>query len=216
VKRILHALRSFRERNWTAQWVLNRSCRRRFAFACFGPFQITIARDALVEPPSRNVYLGVRTLGEASRKAESTVLWVREGGKLVLDGAHVGRGCVLVVQPEARLSIGRDTYVADGSRISASKAIDIGESCSISWNVTIIDDDGHGFGAPPYHSPVQIEDGVWIGCNVTILKGVTIGAGSAVAAGSVVTRSCKAGSLTGGAPARIIREGVSWTDASRF
>lgn len=36
--------------------------------------------------------------------------------------------------------------------------------------------------------PVVIEDDVWCGANVTILKGVTIGHGSIVAAGAVVNR----------------------------
>lgn len=53
--------------------------------------------------------------------------------------------------------------------------------------------------------PVTIEDGVWIGANVTILKGVTIGRGSVVAAGSVVTKSCAPYSIIGGVPAKLIR-----------
>ncbi len=53
--------------------------------------------------------------------------------------------------------------------------------------------------------PVTIEDGVWIGANVTILKGVTIGRGSIVAAGAVVTKSCPPYSIIGGVPAKIIK-----------
>ena len=50
-----------------------------------------------------------------------------------------------------------------------------------------------------------IEDGCWVGANVTILKGVTIGRGSVVAAGAVVTRSCPPYSIVGGVPARVIK-----------
>ena len=53
--------------------------------------------------------------------------------------------------------------------------------------------------------PVVIEDGVWCGANVTILKGVTIGRGSVVAAGAVVTESCAPYSIIGGVPAKLIK-----------
>lgn len=58
---------------------------------------------------------------------------------------------------------------------------------------------------PDNDQPVVIEDGVWCGANVTILKGVTIGRGSIVAAGSVVTNSCPPYSIIGGVPAKLIK-----------
>lgn len=53
---------------------------------------------------------------------------------------------------------------------------------------------------------VVIESDVWIGCNVTILKGVIIGRGSVVAAGAVVTKSCPPYSIIGGVPAKVIKQ----------
>lgn len=58
---------------------------------------------------------------------------------------------------------------------------------------------------PENDLPVVIEDGVWCGANVTILKGVTIGRGSVVAAGAVVTKSCAPYSIIGGVPAKLIK-----------
>ena len=58
---------------------------------------------------------------------------------------------------------------------------------------------------PDQDLPVIIEDGVWCGANITILKGVTIGRGSVVAAGAVVTKSCPPYSIIGGVPAKVIR-----------
>lgn len=52
---------------------------------------------------------------------------------------------------------------------------------------------------------VIIEEGVWVGCNVTILKGVKIGKGSVIAAGAVVTNDVPPYSIVGGVPARIIK-----------
>ncbi|CAG0905860.1 unnamed protein product, partial [Darwinula stevensoni] len=51
---------------------------------------------------------------------------------------------------------------------------------------------------PENDQPVIIEDDVWVGTGVIILKGVTIGKGSIIAAGSVVTKSCKPYSILGG------------------
>ncbi len=52
---------------------------------------------------------------------------------------------------------------------------------------------------------VHVEDGVWCGCNVTILKGVTLGRGSVIAAGSVVTKDVPPYAIVGGNPAKIIK-----------
>ena len=56
-----------------------------------------------------------------------------------------------------------------------------------------------------FDQPVVIEDDVWCGANVTILKGVTIGRGSVVAAGAVVTKSFPPYSIIGGVPAKLLR-----------
>lgn len=58
---------------------------------------------------------------------------------------------------------------------------------------------------PVNDAPVVIEDDVWAGANVTILKGVTIGRGSVIAAGAVVTKSWPPYSIIGGVPAKVIR-----------
>ena len=61
-------------------------------------------------------------------------------------------------------------------------------------------------GVNVHDQPVVIEDDVWVGANVTILKGVTIGHGSVVAAGAVVTKSCPPYSIIGGVPAKVLRK----------
>lgn len=52
---------------------------------------------------------------------------------------------------------------------------------------------------------VLIDDGVWIGCNVTILKGVHIKKGAVIAAGSIVTKSVPPYAIVGGNPAKVIK-----------
>jgi acetyltransferase-like isoleucine patch superfamily enzyme len=52
---------------------------------------------------------------------------------------------------------------------------------------------------------IIIEDGCWIGANVIILGGVTIGAGSVIAAGSIVSSNVKPNSFVAGVRAKEIR-----------
>jgi maltose O-acetyltransferase len=58
----------------------------------------------------------------------------------------------------------------------------------------------------PKMGKVVIEDNVWIGDRVTILKGSKIGKNSVVAAGAVVAGEFPANVVIGGVPARVIRE----------
>ena len=53
--------------------------------------------------------------------------------------------------------------------------------------------------------PVRIGDDVWIGGNVTILPGVTIGDRAVIGAGSVVTEDIPADSVAVGVPARVVK-----------
>jgi acetyltransferase-like isoleucine patch superfamily enzyme len=66
-------------------------------------------------------------------------------------------------------------------------------------NIPIIDQ-GH---YPSQH--VKIERGSWLGANVIVLPGVTIGSNSVIGAGSVVTNSIPSNSLAVGCPARVIK-----------
>ena len=54
-------------------------------------------------------------------------------------------------------------------------------------------------------NPIKICDDVWIGMNVIILKGVTVGEGAIVGAGSVVTKDVPAWTVVAGNPARVVK-----------
>lgn len=58
---------------------------------------------------------------------------------------------------------------------------------------------------PEDDKDVIIEGDSWLGVNVTILSGVTIGRGSVIAAGAVVTKSCPPYSIIGGVPAKVLK-----------
>jgi acetyltransferase-like isoleucine patch superfamily enzyme len=52
---------------------------------------------------------------------------------------------------------------------------------------------------------VVIEDDVWVGARVVILRGVTVRRGSIIAAGAVVTKDTPPYSIVGGVPAKVIK-----------
>lgn len=54
-------------------------------------------------------------------------------------------------------------------------------------------------------APILIESKVWIGFDVTILKGVTIGEGAVVGAKSVVTKSVEPWTVVAGNPAVVVK-----------
>ena len=62
---------------------------------------------------------------------------------------------------------------------------------------------------PENDQDVIIEEDVWCGSNVSIMKGVTVDRGSIIAAGSVVTKSCPPYSIIGGIPAKLIKQKFS-------
>lgn len=118
------------------------------------------------------------------------------------------------------LSVGDGTSIPKGSTFYCTKApLTIGKKVLFGPKPTIITGDHRtdlldkhiiditdDEKLPENDQPVVIEDGCWIGANVTILKGVTIGHDSVVAAGSVVTKSCEPYSIIGGVPAKLIKQ----------
>lgn len=96
---------------------------------------------------------------------------------------------------------------------NASESIRIGNNVLAASNVLITDSD-HVVepGVPITQStrfntkPVLIEDNCWLGQNVVVLKGVTIGHDSIVGANSVVTKDVPPCTVVAGNPAKIIKK----------
>lgn len=141
---------------------------------------------------------------------------IRRDAKLTIDGVvDLGAGTNIVVNEIATISIGNNTYIAGDSKIYANKSINIGNDCALSWGLTIIDSDFHSIIYNTVKNnvvcePINIGNHVWVGCNVTILKGVNIGDNSIIAAGSIVNKDVPKNCLVAGNPARIIKQDISW------
>ena len=118
---------------------------------------------------------------------------------------------------ETAVHIGPGTNITPGLIVNDgySGLCRIGARVSIATNVTIVVDSNPNnslLNEEPYvkrnlikTEAVVIEDDVWLGTNVVILPGVSIGRGSVIGAGAIVTRDIPPFSVAAGVPARIIR-----------
>jgi acetyltransferase-like isoleucine patch superfamily enzyme len=135
---------------------------------------------------------------------------IHVGERLLMIGAQAP--CELHTHEQGRLEIGDRVFVNYGASLSAHTLVRIGDDCKIGQHAIILDCDYHELDDPLHYGghgetlPVVLEQGVWLGARVTVLKGVTIGRSSVIAAGSVVTRDIPPGVLAGGMPAKVIRE----------
>ena len=127
---------------------------------------------------------------------------------------HMGRE-VTILSPffcdyGTHISIGDDTYinfnltVLDEAPVTIGSHVFIGPGCSLLTAVHPLDAQERNKGTEKA-LPITIGDSVWLGGNVTVLPGVTIGEGAVVGAGSVVTRDVPPRTVVAGNPARIIR-----------
>ena len=112
------------------------------------------------------------------------------------------------------LNIDSDSYIGSYStiQIHSDHKVKIGKGCSLSHNVRIYTssklpdfDFKYKNEIPEKKGDVIIENYAWIGANVFINPGVTIGQNSVIGANSVVTKNIEANSIYGGVPAKLIR-----------
>jgi acetyltransferase-like isoleucine patch superfamily enzyme len=105
-------------------------------------------------------------------------------------------------------------FVGFGCEFNVRQRVEIGEDCLIASGCKFIDHD-HGSSrldvpmsrqADGPEAAITLGPDVWLGVNVVVLKGVTIGRGAIVAAGAVVTQSIPEYEIWGGVPARKLRQ----------
>jgi acetyltransferase-like isoleucine patch superfamily enzyme len=159
-------------------------------------------------------------------------LWL--GARLKLDGiAFVGPRVVLQVGKDARLELGRWSWIGHGTKIRAHEGlvsigaktvmgqectissfqhVKLGRECVIADRVMFIDFD-HGVVEVErpirmqgiYKRDVNVGNNVWIGYGACILRGVTVGDNAIIGTSTVVTKDVPPNAVVGGVPARVLR-----------
>jgi len=133
---------------------------------------------------------------------------------------------------QGRIDIGDRVFISANTKLISRSLIKIGNDVLISWGCTIYDHDAHSFDyrnriadhqnhllgweadnllldkdwTDVKSKPITIEDHVWLGFDVVVLKGVTIGEGAIVGARSVVTSDVPPWTIVAGCPARVVKE----------
>ncbi len=173
-----------------------------------GPVSPNLRLSWIRIEPGGTIRLG---RGVTTERQAGNRIFVQSGGQLAL-GEEVwlrtdqGENRI-TIYPGARVELGARTLV-NAAMIVSKQEVVIGEDARLACGVRIFDADLHDFDrdTPERSEPVRIGSRVWLGADVIVLRGVTIGDDTIVGAGSVVTRDLPAQTLAAGSPARPLRE----------
>jgi acetyltransferase-like isoleucine patch superfamily enzyme len=141
------------------------------------------------------------------------------GPESVLDGVGV-----VFEDHDGRLSIGKWTTIHHSAHIAIvepGRSIHIGDECLFSSHVDIRTSDSHsildcstGERINPGRD-IRIGHHVWLGHGVAVLKGATIGDHCVIGMRSIVSGDIPAHTAAAGAPARAVRQNITWTHDRR-
>ena len=108
--------------------------------------------------------------------------------------------------------IGNNVFIGNCTEFNITDNIIVGDNCLIASGCRFIDH-SHGYEYGQFinlqissEKAINIGEDVWLGCNVIVLKGVTIGKGAIVGASSLVNKSIPPYEIWGGVPAKKIGE----------
>lgn len=141
------------------------------------------------------------------------VLEMLREGRLSIGAQTYFEPGVWLTSDTGRITIGGGSFLNLNVMIAAVGAIDIGEHCMLA-NGCLVTDAAHRFEDPdqpvPWQGftskgPTSLGDNVWLGANVVVTSGVSIGRRSVIGANSVVTDDIPPFSIAAGSPAKVLK-----------
>lgn len=155
---------------------------------------VTIEDDVLIISP-QNLILGKDVLIQ-----KGTILhcggkkWSNRQGKIILgDDCQIGPYSILYGAGEIEMKKGSGIamgvrIIAQGADISSFEGRDLSDSA-----------------IPLKFEKIVLEEGVWVGADAIILRGVTVGKGASIAPGAIVHKDVPPFKMAIAPPARIIK-----------
>lgn len=136
-----------------------------------------------------------------SNVAIDTPFYIDHGAHTTIgDNVIIGMNCTFI--DNNSISIGNQVMIASGVQLcTATHPLKSKDRIIANWSTSMQRN--------WYHTsakPIRIGDGVWIGANVTVLPGVTIGDHSTIAAGSVVNKDIPPHTLAMGVPCKPVKK----------
>ena len=106
-----------------------------------------------------------------------------------------------------RVRFGKNVFLNHSAVLSASGGIEFedGVMAAPCLRIATINHDMYDRHVTYTYGKVHIKKNAWLGMNVTICPGVTIGENAVVAVGAVVTKDVPDNAVVGGVPAKVIR-----------
>lgn len=189
------------------------------------PNESTSFRSGNVSAPADTIFLNGTRL-DLRRPAIPSKIYVRIGSKGLIGGTFTFE------TDEGQIHIGNNVHITSAHFICRSSII-VEDDVTMAWNITIYDHNSHSIyweerkndntqcyedylnyngdnirnkdWSNVVSKPIKIGSKVWIGFNVVILKGVTIGEGAVVGACSVVTKDVEPWTVVAGNPAVTVK-----------
>jgi acetyltransferase-like isoleucine patch superfamily enzyme len=136
-----------------------------------------------------------------------------EGRLEIGAGTHLEPNVWITAPEQARVRIGEGCFLNQGVMVASHALVEIGDHCMLA-NGCFVTDASHRYDDPELpitwqgftsKGPTRIGDNCWLGTNVVVTDGVTIGRRCVIGANSVVTRDLPPFSVAAGAPARVLR-----------
>jgi acetyltransferase-like isoleucine patch superfamily enzyme len=193
-------------------------------------FRARLARDpnrAIVT--NKNVRMGNSQLGEGFGVRLDVP---RDDIALTIGDRCILMNQFVFESDRGKITVGNGVFINSGTMVISRSLVEIGNNVTIAWGCVIYDHNSHSIsyldrvkdqdqqlidlptGSLCAHkdwskvetAPIRICDHAWLGFDVAVLKGVTVGEGAIIGARAVVTRDIPPWTIAAGNPAKVVKE----------